>query len=87
METRSRRKVLQGVVAGRSGEKSIKVVYFYKVPHALYHKEVRRKTVLHVHDEKNGCRVGDKVEIMETRPMSKMKRWRVVKVVESAPIL
>ena len=73
-------------MTGRSGDKSIKVVYFYKVPHALYKKEVRRKTVLHVHDEKNECLVGDKVEIMETRPLSKMKRWRVLRVVERMPV-
>ena len=86
MEQRRSRKSLQGVVTGRSGDKSIKVVYFYKVPHALYKKEVRRKTVLHVHDEKNECLVGDKVEIMETRPLSKMKRWRVLRVVERMPV-
>jgi small subunit ribosomal protein S17 len=83
---RKRRKSLQGVVTGRSGDKSIKVVYFYKTPHALYRKEVRRKTVLHVHDEKNECLVGDKVEIMETRPLSKMKRWRVVSIVGRTPV-
>ncbi|MDR2812924.1 MAG: 30S ribosomal protein S17 [Puniceicoccales bacterium] len=82
MEQRSFRKSLQGVVAGRSGDKSLKVIYFYKVPHALYRKEVRRKTVLHVHDEKNECCVGDRVEIMETRPLSKLKRWRVVRIME-----
>jgi len=86
MEQRNFRKSLQGTVTGRSGDKSIKVVYFYKVPHALYKKEVRRKTVLHVHDEKNECLVGDKVEIMETRPLSKMKRWRVLRVVERMPV-
>jgi small subunit ribosomal protein S17 len=82
MEQRSFRKSLQGIVEGRSGDKSLKVVYFYKVPHALYRKEVRRKTVLHVHDEKNECCIGDRVEIMETRPLSKLKRWRVVRIVE-----
>jgi small subunit ribosomal protein S17 len=86
MEQRSFRKSLQGVVEGRSGDKSVKVVYFYKIPHALYRKEVRRRTVLHVHDEKNECCVGDKVEIMETRPLSKLKRWRVVRIVERMPV-
>jgi small subunit ribosomal protein S17 len=86
MEARSFRKSLQGVVTGRSGDRSIKVVYFYKVPHALYRKEVSRRTVLHVHDEKNECAVGDKIEIMETRPLSKMKRWRVVRIVEKIPV-
>jgi small subunit ribosomal protein S17 len=87
MEQRRSRKCLQGVVAGCSGDKSIKVIYSYKVPHSLYRKEVQRKTVLHVHDEKNECCVGDKIEIMETRPMSKMKRWRVVSIVEKIPVL
>ncbi len=83
--TRGIRKTVIGVVTSRSGDKSIKVTYFYKRPHPLYQKEVRRRTVLHAHDEKNECKVGDKVELMETRPISKLKRWRVVRVVEAAP--
>ncbi|MDR2201015.1 MAG: 30S ribosomal protein S17 [Puniceicoccales bacterium] len=86
MEQRKSRKILQGVVTGRSGDKSIKVIYFYKIPHALYRKEVRRRTVLHVHDEDNRCSLGDKVEVMETRALSKMKRWRVIRVIEKMPI-
>jgi len=86
-EERSHRKDLIGVVASRTGDKSIKVVSAYKIRHPLYGKEVNRKTVVHAHDEANECRVGDKVEIMETRPISRMKRWRVVKVLEKAPIL
>lgn len=85
-EQRKSRKSLVGVVTSRSGDKSIKVTYFYKVPHPLYHKEIRRKTVIHVHDEKNECGVGDKVEVAETRPLSKMKRFRVVRIVEKAPV-
>jgi small subunit ribosomal protein S17 len=79
---RKQRKVLVGSVASRSGDKSIKVVFFYKRPHSLYRKEIKRKTVLHVHDADNVCNVGDKVEIMSTRPLSHMKRWRVVRVLE-----
>jgi small subunit ribosomal protein S17 len=86
MEQRKSRKILQGVVMGRSGDKSIRVVYFYKIPHALYRKEVRRQTVLHVHDEDNRCSVGDRVEVMETRALSKMKRWRVIRVIERMPV-
>jgi len=56
----------------------------YKTPHPLYHKVINRKTVVHAHDEKNEARVGDKVEIMETRPVSRLKRWRVVAVAERA---
>lgn len=85
-EQRKSRKSLVGVVTSRSGDKSIKVTYFYKVPHPLYHKEIRRKTVIHVHDEKNECGVGDKVEVAETRPLSKMKHFRVVRIIEKAPV-
>jgi small subunit ribosomal protein S17 len=87
MADRNKRKDLVGTVTSRSGDKSIKVTYFYKMPHPLYRKEVRRRTVVHAHDEKNECNIGDKVEIMETRPLSKLKRWRVVRVVETAPSL
>lgn len=85
--TRNTRKSLTGTVTSRSGDKTIKVTYFYKIPHPLYKKEIRRKTVVHAHDEKNECGLGDKVEIMETRPLSKLKRWRVTRVVEVAPKL
>lgn len=84
-ESRKSRRSLVGVVTSLSGEKSIKVTYFYKVPHPLYGKEIRRKTVIHVHDESKECALGDKVEVMETRPISKLKRFRVVKVIEKAP--
>ncbi len=85
-ETRSNRKTLIGLVATRSGDKSVKVNFQYTVLHPVYGKEVKRRTVLHAHDEKNECKVGDKVEIMETRPLSKLKRWRVIRVVEAAKI-
>ena len=85
--TRNSRKSLIGLVTNRSGDKTIKVTYSYKVPHPLYKKEIRRKTVVHAHDEKNECGLGDKVEIMETRPLSKLKRWRVTQVIEVAPKL
>ena len=84
-ESRKSRRSLVGVVTSLSGEKSIKVTCFYKVPHPLYGKEIRRKTVIHVHDENKECALGDKVEVMETRPISKLKRFRVVKVIEKAP--
>jgi small subunit ribosomal protein S17 len=84
---RNKRNDLVGEVTGRSGDKTIKVTYFYKIPHPLYGKEIKRRTVVHVHDEKNECKLGDKVEISETRPLSKLKRWRVVRVVEAAKIV
>jgi len=85
--TRNSRKVLTGTVTSRSGDKTVKVTYFYKIPHPLYKKEIRRKTVVHAHDEQNECGMGDRVEIMETRPLSKLKRWRVTRVLEVAPKL
>ena len=84
---RNKRKELVGVVRSITGEKSVKVVYEYKIPHPLYRKEIRRKTTVHVHDEKGTSGIGDKVRIMATRPMSKLKRWRVVEVLEKAPQL
>lgn len=69
------------------GDKSIKVTYNYKIPHPRYRKVINRKTVVHVHDDKNEAKLGDKVEIMETRPVSRLKRWRLVSVIEKAPLL
>jgi len=81
---RSKRKLQIGFVSSRSGDKSIKVTIAYKTPHPLYHKVVNRQTVLHVHDDNNVSNIGDKVEVMETRPISKLKRWRVVSVLHKA---
>ena len=81
---RTQRKTQIGFVSSRSGDKSIKVTVAYKTPHPLYQKVVNRQTVLHVHDEKNETAVGDKVEVMETRPLSRLKRWRVITVVQKA---
>jgi len=78
------RKTLIGFVTSRSGDKSIKVTIPYKTPHPLYHKVVNRQTVVHAHDEKNETHPGDKVEIMETRPLSRLKRWRIVSILERA---
>ncbi len=81
---RTKRKTQIGFVSSRSGDKSVKVTLDYKTPHPLYQNVVKRQTVLHVHDEKNETKVGDKVEVMETRPISRMKRWRVVSVLQKA---
>lgn len=81
---RTNRKTLLGTVTSRMGDKSVKVTIPYKIPHPRYLKVINRKTVLHVHDEKNETKIGDKVEIMETRPLSRLKRWRVIKVVHAA---
>ena len=82
--SRNKRKNLLGFVTSRSGDNSVKVTIAFKTPHPLYHKVINRKTVVHVHDEKNETKIGDKVEIMETRPISRLKRWRIVSVVQSA---
>ncbi|MDC0547973.1 30S ribosomal protein S17 [Opitutales bacterium] len=84
--SRNNRKELVGVVRSKTGDKSVKVVYEYKIPHPLYKKEIRRKTTVHVHDESNDSSVGDKVKIIATRPLSKLKRWRVVDIIEKAPV-
>ena len=81
---RNKRKTQIGFVTSRSGDKSVKVTIAYKSPHPLYHKIVNRQTVLHVHDEKNETKLGDKVEVMETRPLSRLKRWRIVSIVQKA---
>ena len=81
---RTKRKTQIGFVSSRSGDKSIKVTVPYKTPHPLYQKVVNRQTVLHVHDEKNETKVGDQVEVMETRPISRLKRWRVVSILQKA---
>jgi len=79
--TRNARQTLIGTVTSRSGDKSVKVTIPYKIPHPRYKKVINRKTIVHVHDEKNETHVGDKVEIMETRPISRLKRFRILRIV------
>ena len=78
---RNRRKVRVGVVVSDKADKTVTVVVERRFAHPLYGKGVSRVTRYHAHDEKNECRVGDSVRIMETRPLSKTKRWRVVELV------
>lgn len=87
MSDRNKRKTITGTVTSRSGEKSVKVTYDYKIRHPLYKKETKKKTVVHAHDESNECGVGDRVVIMETRPLSKLKRFRVVEILQKAPVI
>lgn len=87
MSDRNKRKTILGVVTSRSGDKSVKVTYDYKIRHPLYLKEVKQKTVVHAHDESNVAAPGDRVKIMETRPISKLKRFRIVEIVEKAPVI
>jgi len=81
---RSQRKVLNATVTSRMGNKSVKVTVPYRARHPRYLKVINRKTVLHVHDEDNTANVGDRVEIMETRPISRLKNWRITRVIERA---
>src|SRR4051794_27830024 len=81
---RSTRKVREGLVVSDKMEKTIIVSVEDRVKHALYGKVLRRTSKLKVHDEQNQCGVGDRVLIMETRPLSATKRWRLVQVLEKA---
>ncbi len=79
---RNLRKTRIGVVSSNKMDKSIVVTVERKVKHPLYGKFVKKSTKFHAHDEKNECSIGDTVRIMETRPLSKTKRWRLVEVIE-----
>ena len=83
-EERGRRKVRTGVVVSDAMEKTVVVRIAHQVRHPMYGKIVRRSTKLQAHDEASDAHVGDTVRIVETRPLSKTKRWRVVEVVERA---
>jgi len=82
--TRNLRKERIGIVVSDKMEKSIVVAEKRKEKHPIYGKFVNKTTKFHAHDEKNDCHVGDTVRIMETRPLSKTKRWRVVEIIERA---
>ncbi len=79
---RRRRKVRTGVVVSDRADKTVTVLVERQFPHPLYGKGVKRSKKYHAHDENNEYRVGDRVRIMETRPLSKTKRWRVVELIE-----
>lgn len=84
MESRNLRKERIGVVSSNKMEKTITVTVKWKEKHPIYGKFVNKTKKYHAHDEKNDCHVGDTVLIMETRPLSKTKTWRVVEIVERA---
>jgi small subunit ribosomal protein S17 len=84
METRNLRKERIGTVKSSAMEKSITVEVKRKVKHAMYGKFIGKTAKFMAHDEKNECGVGDTVRIMETRPLSKSKRWRLVEIIEKA---
>ncbi len=81
-DERNRRKVRAGVVVGDRAEKTVTVMVERRFAHPLYGKQMKRTKKYHAHDEANEYRVGDTVSIMETRPLSKTKRWRVVELIE-----
>ena len=83
-EERALRKTRVGEVVSNKMDKTVVVAIRDNVKHPVYNKIVKRTTKIHVHDENNECRVGDKVEVMETRPLSKTKRWRLVEIIEKA---
>ena len=84
MAERNLRKTRIGVVSSNKMTKTITVAVERKVKHPIYGKFVKKTTKFHAHDEKNECTIGDIVKIMETRPLSKTKRWRLLEVVEKA---
>ncbi len=83
-EPRNRRKVRTGVVVSDGMDKTVVVKVERRKQHSLYGKSLRRTTKLSAHDEANDAKVGDTVRLMETRPLSKTKRWRVVEILERA---
>jgi small subunit ribosomal protein S17 len=84
-EPRPLLRTIQGVVGSDKGDKTIKVVVEYQTRHPKYGKFLKRRTVLHAHDEKNDAKEGDTVEIAECRPLSKTKHHRLLKIVQRAP--
>lgn len=84
METRNLRKEKVGVIFSNKMDKSVTVAVKWKEKHPMYGKFVNRTKKFHAHDESNDCNIGDTVRIMETRPLSKTKRWRVVEILERA---
>ena len=83
-EERSARKVREGLVVSDKMDKTVVVVVEDRVKHPLYGKVMRRTSKLKAHDEQNACGIGDRVLLMETRPLSATKRWRVVEILEKA---
>ena len=84
MEERNLRKSRVGIVVSDKMDKTVVVAIKDNVAHPMYGKIIKRTLKVHAHDENNVCGIGDKVSIMETRPLSKTKRWRVVEVIEKA---
>lgn len=84
MKKRGKRKIRIGEVMSNKMDKTAVVLSTTLVRHPFYKKIVKRKTKFYVHDEENVCKIGDRVRIMETRPLSKLKRWRLLEILESS---
>ena len=84
MEERALRKTRVGRVVSDKMDKTIVIAIEDHVKHPVYGKIIKRTVKIHAHDEANECGIGDKVEVMETRPLSKTKRWRLVRIIEKA---
>lgn len=83
-DTRGRRKVQTGTVVSNKMDKTIVVAIENRTKHKLYGKTIKRTMKLKAHDENNECQIGDRVRVMETRPLSKDKRWRLVEIIKRA---
>ena len=86
MEERNLRKVMVGTVLSNKMDKTVVVAVETSVRHKVYGKTVKRTYKLKAHDEENACQIGDEVRVMETRPLSKDKRWRVVEITKRAVV-
>jgi small subunit ribosomal protein S17 len=78
------KRTLQGIVTSCAGDKSATIMIERRIKHPVYGKFIKRSSKLHVHDEANECNKGDTIEVVECRPMSKTKSWKLVKIVEKA---
>ena len=84
MKQRGTKRQMVGTVVSNKADKTVTVLVERLVKHKIYHKIMRRRNKFAAHDDRNDCQIGDKVLISESRPLSKSKRWRVVKIVEKA---
>jgi len=84
MKTRGMKRQVNGIIVSNKMDKTVVVQVERLVKHSLYKKYIRRSNKFMAHDEENSCQIGDRVEISESRPLSKTKRWRVIRIIEKA---
>ena len=84
MKTRGMKRQVNGIIVSNKMDKTVVVQVERLVKHSLYKKYIRRSNKFMAHDEDNACQIGDRVEISESRPLSKTKRWRVIRIIEKA---